>query len=61
MSQIHLQNWINWSKPDFYSMFVKSWIPFNAWYMDGFYDESSGRTRDRDILDYLKESYYERI
>ena len=55
MSQIHLQNWINWSKPDFYSLFVKSWIPFNAWYMDGFYDESSGRTRDRDILDYLKD------
>ena len=56
MSQIHLQNWINWSKPDFYSMFVKSWIPFNAWYMDGFYDESSGRTRDRDILDYIKDN-----
>lgn len=56
MSHIYLQNWITWSKPDFYSMFVKSWIPFNAWYMDGFYDEASGRKTDRSILDYIKDN-----
>lgn len=56
MSHIQLQNWINWSEPDFYTLFVKSWIPFNAWYMDSFYDEASNRTRDRAILDYIKDN-----
>lgn len=56
MSHIHLQNWINWSEPDFYTLFVKSWIPFNAWYMDGFYDEPSGRVNDRKILDFIKDN-----
>lgn len=56
MSYIFLQNWIKWSEPDFYTLFVKSWIPFNTWYMDGFYDESSGRVNDRRILDYIKDN-----
>lgn len=56
MSYIFLQNWIKWSEPDFYTLFVKSWIPFNAWYIDNYYDEAAGRKRDRDILDYLKEN-----
>ncbi len=54
MTHIHLQNWIKWSETDFYSLFVKSWIPFNAWYMDSFYDETLGRKTDRDILDHIK-------
>lgn len=51
---IHLQNWLNWSSPDYYSMFIKSWVPFNAWFLDSFYDETAGRTTDRSILDYIK-------
>lgn len=38
MSTIHLRNWVDWSNPDYYTMFVKAWIPFNAWFMDSFYD-----------------------
>ncbi|MEQ8572464.1 MAG: hypothetical protein RIB63_00270, partial [Fulvivirga sp.] len=40
---------------DYYTMFIKSWIPFNAWYMKDFYDESSTpkRTSDRSIIDFL--------
>lgn len=56
MSYIHLQDWIKWLEPDFYTLFVKSWIPFNAWYVDSFYDEAAGRKADREILDYIQEN-----
>ena len=55
MSTIHLKNWVDWSNPDYYTMFVKAWIPFNAWFMDSFYDERT-RRRDRDIIDYIKDN-----
>lgn len=54
MASIYLQEWINKSELDYYTMFVKAWIPFNAWYMDNFYDEAIPRTRDREIIDYIK-------
>ena len=56
MPSLHLQNWIRWSSPDYYTMFVKSWIPFNAWSMDSFYDESIPRKTDRHIIDFIKEN-----
>lgn len=56
MANIYLQEWINKSELDYYTMFVKAWIPFNAWYMDNFFDEAASRTRDRDIIDYIKEN-----
>lgn len=56
MPTIRLENWVDWSNPDYYTMFVKSWIPFNAWFMDTFYDESNNRTRDRQIIDHIKEN-----
>ena len=56
MPTIHLKNWVDRSSPDYYTMFVMSWIPFNAWFMDSFYDDSINRTRDRQIIDYIKEN-----
>lgn len=31
---IHINNWIKKAEPDYYTMFIKAWIPFNAWYVD---------------------------
>jgi len=31
---IHINNWIKNSDPDYYIMFIKAWIPLNAWYVD---------------------------
>jgi hypothetical protein len=28
----HIDNWITKAEPDYYTMFIKAWIPFNAWY-----------------------------
>lgn len=41
-------------KIDYYTQFIKSWIPFNAWYMVSYYNESLNRKTDRDIIDYIK-------
>lgn len=41
-------------KIDYYTQFIKSWIPFNAWYMVSFYDESMNRKSDRNIIDHIK-------
>lgn len=41
-------------KIDYYTQFIKSWIPFNAWYMVSYYDETLNRKTDRDIIDYIK-------
>lgn len=29
---LHIDKWLERAKEDFYTLFVKSWIPFNAWY-----------------------------
>lgn len=54
MSDIHLDNWLQKTDVDFYSMFIKTWIPFNAWYMKNFYDEATNVTSDRNLIDYIK-------
>lgn len=41
-------------KIDYYTQFIKSWIPFNAWYMVSYYDEALNRKTDRDIIDHIK-------
>lgn len=41
-------------KIDYYTQFIKSWIPFNAWYMVSYYDDSLNRKSDRDIIDHIK-------
>jgi len=32
--KLHIDNWIARAEPDYYTMFIKAWIPFNAWYVD---------------------------
>lgn len=53
----HISNWIDRSeiKEDFYMSFIKSWIPYNAWYMHNYYDDSSipKRTSDSAIILYI--------
>lgn len=53
----HIQNWIDRSELviDYYTLFIKAWIPFNAWYMHNFYDENS-RSSDSSIINHLKNS-----
>jgi len=29
----NINNWIRLSEPDYYMFFLKTWIPFNAWYV----------------------------
>ncbi|MGA3015084.1 MAG: hypothetical protein ABSD71_13740 [Bacteroidales bacterium] len=41
---------------DYYTQFIKSWIPFNAWYMVSYYDEDLGRKTDRNIIDHIKKN-----
>ncbi len=45
----HITNWIDRAEliMDYYTLFIKSWIPYNAWYMHNFYDEDSNPKRDR--------------
>ncbi len=49
----HISKWIEKSQPDFYTMFIKSWIPYNAWYMHNFYDEDAKRTSDKSIIRHI--------
>ena len=51
-----ISKWIDKSEPDFYTLFIKAWIPYNSWYMHNFYDEDATpkRTTDKDIIGYIK-------
>lgn len=53
-----ISKWIEKSELviDYYTMFIKVWIPFNAWYMHNFYDEDERRTSDRSIIDHIKDN-----
>lgn len=52
-----INNWINRAElvMDYYTLFIKAWIPYNAWYMHNFYDEDSNPKRDKDaaIIGYI--------
>ncbi|GAA3928286.1 hypothetical protein GO495_05995 [Chitinophaga oryziterrae] len=37
-NKLHIDNWITRAEPDYYTMFIKAWIPFNAWYVDKYPD-----------------------
>lgn len=50
----HIGNWIDRAEPDYYMMFIKAWIPLNAWYMTNFYDEAAGMVTDRAIINHIK-------
>lgn len=45
-----IKDWIARSVPDYYIMFVKAWLPFNAWYMTNLYSEDDNLVHDRDIV-----------
>lgn len=49
-----IHNWIDKSAPDYYTMFIKVWIPYNAWYMHNYYEEDN-RTSDKAIISHIKE------
>lgn len=46
----NIAKWVEMSSADYYTMFIKAWIPYNAWYMTNYYDEDENRTSDRDII-----------
>lgn len=37
-NKLHIDAWIRRAEPDFYGMFIDTWIPFNAWYVDKYQD-----------------------
>ncbi len=45
----NLKQWRDSARIDWFSQFIKSWIPFNAWMTDTF-----GDLRDSDLLDHVK-------
>lgn len=50
---VYIDKWLEKAKVDYFHMFIQAWIPFNAWYMREFYDESAGRKSDSDIMYYI--------
>ena len=50
---MHLQKWIEHSYADYYTMFINSWIPFNAWYQETYYDEQTCKT-DKLMVEQVK-------
>jgi len=48
-NKTHIDNWITKAEPDYYTMFIKAWIPFNAWY----FTEYSTKT-DSEALEKIK-------
>ena len=47
---IYIKQWSDRAVIDYFTMFIQAWIPYNAWYMNQFYDESLGRKSDSDII-----------
>lgn len=45
----NLKQWRDSARIDWFSQFIKAWIPFNAWMTDTFGDSS-----DRELLDHVK-------
>ncbi|MFM2224258.1 MAG: hypothetical protein RJA07_460 [Bacteroidota bacterium] len=46
VKKLHIDNWIAKAEPDYYTMFIKAWIPFNAWYFTTY-----STKRDSDALE----------
>lgn len=51
---IHIDKWIKRSNEDFYMLFVRAWIPFNAWYHKEIRPVAG--KRDRDCIDYIAQN-----
>lgn len=48
-SVIHIKNWLQKAHPDYYTMFMKAWIPLNAWYVQAY-----GTRDDKEAIEKLK-------
>lgn len=48
--KLHIDNWISRAEPDYYTMFIKTWIPLNAWYVNEY-----NTTRDFEAINKIKE------
>lgn len=46
----NIKQWLEQSNIDFFTCFVKAWIPFNAWYRHNY----DSREQEREILDLIK-------
>lgn len=53
MTHIHVESWVKQSKQDYYMMFVKAWIPFNAWYKRECKLAALPKTTDKACIQYL--------
>lgn len=49
---LHIDKWLERAKEDFYTLFVKSWIPFNAWYNRDI-APLAGSDTDRACINYI--------
>lgn len=49
-NQANLKQWLDKSEIDFFTHFVKAWIPFNAWFRDAY----GSTATEREILDQIK-------
>ena len=49
---IYLKRWLELAEEDFYTLFIKAWIPFNAWYDKEILPSANGET-DRACINYI--------
>lgn len=49
---IHIKSWVDRAIPDYFMLFVKAWIPYNAWYSKEIADETD-RGTDKECINYI--------
>ena len=49
---LHIDEWLKRANEDFYTLFVKAWIPFNAWYNRDI-STPAGSNTDRACINYI--------
>ncbi len=54
MSDIYIDDWLKKVDIDFYQMFIRAWIPFNAWYMRNYHDYENKIDSDKIIIGIIK-------
>lgn len=51
---IHVEDWLKRAEADYFMMFVKQWIPFNAWFMDYYQQANRTTPNDRQAINFIK-------
>ena len=51
-NQDNLNRWIQGADIDYFTQFIRAWIPFNAWYKHSFHNVGDGS--DRTIINHIK-------